>query len=84
MQGTMLWFNETKDFGFISTDDGERLIVHGAGFAGGKRPEGRCAGTPVTFRISENGETREATEVAVVSEDSPRRARMRAAGRRKF
>src|SRR6266542_2202421 len=37
MQGTMLWFNEAEDFGFILTDEGERLSVLGEGFAGGAR-----------------------------------------------
>jgi hypothetical protein len=26
--GTMLWFDEAKNYGFILTDDGERLYVH--------------------------------------------------------
>ena len=27
MKGQMLWFNEVKDYGFIMTDEGERLAV---------------------------------------------------------
>src|SRR5205823_163337 len=27
VDGTMLWFDESKDYGFILTDDGERLYV---------------------------------------------------------
>ena len=37
----MLWFNEVKDYGFIMTEDGERLAVAGNGFAKGEKPEGR-------------------------------------------
>jgi CspA family cold shock protein len=77
MRGQMLWFNPTKDFGFISTDEGERLYVHGTGFSGGGRPEGRCAGRVVSFRVEEEDSTRQATEVVFVPEVSPRRARMR-------
>jgi hypothetical protein len=76
MQGTMLWFNEVKDVGVVATDDGERLPVQGSGFAGDK-PQGRCAGAPVTFRIAgENGD-RSAVDVTLTQEVAPRRARMR-------
>jgi cold shock CspA family protein len=77
MRGTMLWFNATKDFGFISTEFGERLYVHGSGFAAGARPNGRCAGTAVTFQIAGVGDERKAENVSVVPEVAPRRARMR-------
>ncbi len=75
MRGTMLWFNEVKDHGFISTDTGERLYVPGTAFA--KRPEGRCAGATVAFDVIEDGEERKADQVSFVEEDAPRRARRR-------
>jgi cold shock CspA family protein len=75
MRGTMIWFNPDKDHGYISTDEGERLFIQGAGFAGGKRLKGRCGGTPVEFEITENVEGREAMECVVVEEVAPRRAR---------
>jgi hypothetical protein len=50
MRGKMLWFNEVKDYGFIMTDEGERLSVLGPAFANGARPVGRCAEFLVTFR----------------------------------
>ncbi|WP_455521128.1 cold-shock protein [Parvimonas micra] len=28
MKGTVKWFNATKGFGFISTEDGEDVFVH--------------------------------------------------------
>lgn len=71
----MLWFNEDKDFGFISTEEGERLYVHGTGFAGGDRPRGRCAGLAVSFLLAGNGDERRAEETVLVPEISPRRAR---------
>ena len=52
MRGTMLWFNEVKDLGFIQTEEGERLSVLGTGFAEGKRPEGRCAEAVVSFDLT--------------------------------
>jgi hypothetical protein len=76
MQGTMLWFNEVKDLGVIASEDGERLPVQGVGFAGPK-PEGRCMGTPVTFRIAGEEEARTAVDVTLTPEVIPRRARMR-------
>ena len=55
MRGQMLWFNEAKDYGFIMTDEGERLAVAGEGFAKGEKPEGRCAHKVVTFEVDETG-----------------------------
>jgi hypothetical protein len=84
MRGKMLWFNEKKDLGFIRTDEGERLSVLGPSFAGGRRPQGRCAQAVVDFVITEASGEREARNVSFVEEDAPRRARMRsrAIGRR--
>ena len=83
MQGTMLWFNETDDFGFISSEDGTRVLVRGGSFVDGGRPEGRCAGRPVTFRLSADGDDDgpSAEEVVLVSDVAPRRARLRHRGR---
>jgi cold shock CspA family protein len=82
MRGTMIWFNEVKDLGFIRTDEGERLSVLGSAFAGGTRPRGRCAEAPVTFEIDETGDERQATNVAFIEEIAPRRARLRGRGMR--
>lgn len=76
MEGTMLWFNEVKDVGVVTTADGERVPVHGSGFAGPK-PLGRCMGTPITFRIEGEDEARTAVDVSLTPEVVPRRARMR-------
>lgn len=77
MRGTMLWFNQDKNHGFISTEEGERLYVHGTGFLNGEKPASPCAGTPVDFQVNGNGNGRKAVEVTVVPEVSPRRARRR-------
>jgi cold shock CspA family protein len=81
MRGTMLWFNEAEDYGFISSEDGERVLVRGSGFVDGDRPEGRCAGRVVTFSLSSDGPGPHAEEVVLVEEVAPRRARLRHRGR---
>jgi cold shock CspA family protein len=82
MRGTMLWFNELKDYGLISTEDGERLSVHGSGFAGGTPPKGRCAGLAVSFQVVEQGGARTGAEVVLVQEIEGGRARLRHGGGR--
>ena len=82
MQGTMLWFNEVEDFGFISSDDEARVLVRGSAFVGGSRPKGRCAGRVVTFRLNVDEGGPKAEEVAFVPEAAPRRARLRHRGGR--
>ena len=77
MRGTMLWFNESKDEGFILTDEGERLAVVGDGFADGARPKGRCAQAAVSFEVAERDGVRSAQAVVFVTEGNPRRARRR-------
>jgi len=77
MRGQMLWFNETKDLGFIMTDEGERLAVAGEGFAPGERPEGRCADRVVTFEVEGRNGSRQARHVAFVPDATGRRARTR-------
>ena len=77
MRGAMLWFDEAKDYGFILTDDGERLYVDRAAFVDGAAPVGRCARRPVELRIEERGGTRTAVNVSLVREEAPRRARRR-------
>ena len=77
MRGKMLCFNEKRDLGLIRTDEGERLSVLGPSFAGGKRPQGRCAQAIVDFVINETSGERQAKNVNFVEADEPRRARMR-------
>lgn len=77
MQGTMLWFDEKRDYGFILTEMSERLYVHGADFVGGERPKGRCAGRAVDFTVADEDANRRAERVAFVAEVFPRRARRR-------
>jgi hypothetical protein len=80
VNGKMLWFHEDKGYGFISTEDGERLYVDREGFLGGAAPVGRCAGLPVRLDVSEQGGRRVAVQVSLVNEAVPRRARRRGRG----
>lgn len=80
-RGTMIWFNEEKDHGFISTEAGERLHVRGDAFIDGLSPKGRCGGVLVEFQVSAYGESREAEQCVIVEEESPARARRRYSAR---
>ena len=74
----MLWFNDEKGFGFIETDEGERLYVDRNGFEPGHCPVGRCSRKLVAFERApadvEGGE--QAVRVTMVDEVPARRARM--------
>jgi cold shock CspA family protein len=76
----MLWFNEAKDHGFISTSDGERLSVYGTAFPGGP-PKGPCAGLVVEFEVTGPESKREATNVTFPVDVPGMRARLRRGGR---
>jgi cold shock CspA family protein len=79
MQGTMLWFNLDKGYGFIHTEEGERLYVARNGFLADHDPEPRCKGREVSFhRQVREGDTR-AVEVSFVSREPSQRARLRTA-----
>jgi hypothetical protein len=93
MRGEMLFFNATKGFGFIRTEEGERLYVDRDGFLPGKPPEGRCAGAKVTFAREElegpllfedepieGDHSHKAVGVAMLEEAMGGRARLRRAG----
>ena len=81
LNGQMIWFDEAKDYGFIRTEDGERLYVDRDGFVD-EAPVGRCAGLAVRLSVREQDGRRVAVRVAVVTEQAPRRARRRASGMR--
>ena len=76
LQGKMLWFNEVKDFGFIETEEGERLYVHRGAFVEAA-PVGRCAGLAVEFEITGDEADRAASGVTIVPDSAHGRARHR-------
>jgi cold shock CspA family protein len=71
MRGELLWFNETKGFGFIRTEEDERLYVDRSGFLPGQVPVGSCAGTKVSFERVPGGPEGDgqAVEVSVLQDD---------------
>ena len=77
MRGTMLWFNEAKDSGFLATEDGARVAVDGQDFVDGVRPKGRCAGLPVVFELAGVDGEKRAQAVRLEDASAPRRARRR-------
>ena len=80
MNGKMLWFNAEKGFGFIQTEDDERLYVAESGFEPGHVPAGRCAGRDVVFERVEDTSPR-AINASFPPEAEARRARLRRGGR---
>ena len=85
MNGKMLWFNAEKGFGFICTEDEERLYVAESGFQPGEAPVGRglCATREVVFDVTGRGDELEAVNVTFCDEASPRRARLHRGGNRR-
>jgi cold shock CspA family protein len=77
MQGTMLWFNVDKGYGFIESEQGERLRVESDGFRDNHEPQPRCKGRLVRFERHVEGDEVFAVDVAYTTEDEPRRARLR-------
>ena len=77
VRGTMLWFDEVKDYGFILTEAGERLYVDRDGFVEKAAPVGRCARLPVELRVSERDGARIAVDVSLLPDEPQRRARRR-------
>jgi cold shock CspA family protein len=75
LRGKMLWFNEAKNRGVISTE-AERLPVDGAAFED-EPPQGPCSGLIVEFDIEAGEEGPRAARVRVVQEPEARRARRR-------
>lgn len=78
MQGTMLWFNLDKGYGYIHTEHDERLYVARDGFRVGHQPEPRCKGRKVSFRRQvDDGNARAVNVTFLAPATAPRRARLR-------
>ena len=62
VSGTVKWFNTTKGFGFILTEDGREVFVHYSDIlTDGFR--NLSEGEKVTFNITDNGKGLRASEV---------------------
>ena len=76
-RGKMLWFNEVKDHGVISTDDVGRLPVAGSAFED-EPPHGPCSGLVVEFDVETTDDGPRAERVRVIPEPvAAHRARRR-------
>lgn len=73
----MIWFNPDKGYGFIRTEEDERLYVAVDGFADGNEPQSRCKGRDVAFERAEGNEGPIAVGVHYVNVPEIRRARLR-------
>jgi cold shock CspA family protein len=76
VSGTMLWFDEAKDFGFISTEEGERIYVHRSGFLQGETLVGGARSAVRLTATVQNGK-RVAVDVSMAPEVAHGRARRR-------
>jgi hypothetical protein len=83
VNGEMLWFNEAKGYGYIYTEEGERIRVYEHGFLPGHVPRGRCARVPVELTTNELDGERVAVDVSFPEERDVRRARLRHSGSRR-
>ena len=78
MQGTMLWFNVDKGYGYISTEQDERLYVARSGFLPDHEPQPRCKGRAVSFERHVDADDARAINVSFVAATvDPPRARLR-------
>jgi CspA family cold shock protein len=61
-KGTVKWFNESKGFGFIATEDGEDIFVHHTSISGSGF-KSLSEGQAVTFDIEKTPKGPRATNV---------------------
>ncbi|HET7567686.1 MAG TPA: hypothetical protein VFJ91_06820, partial [Gaiellaceae bacterium] len=66
-----------KGYGFIRTEDDERLSVERSGFLPGHEPELRCKGRAVVFDREPGDDAPFAVNVSFVTREDPRQARLR-------
>ncbi|MCW2834873.1 MAG: cspA 2 [Nocardioides sp.] len=63
--GTVKWFNDSKGFGFIATEDGEDIFVH---FESVDEPGGISEGQRVRFDVVQGDKGPQATRVTLAGE----------------
>lgn len=79
---TMLSFNQAKDFGFILTEEGERIYVHRSGFLPGEAPVARCPRRAVRLTATVQNGMRVAIDVSMAPEVAHGWARRRSSNTR--
>jgi hypothetical protein len=78
----MLSFDEAKDFGFILTEEGERIFGHRSGFLPGEAPVGPCPRRAVRLTATVQNGKRVAIDVSMAPEVAHGRARRRSSNMR--
>jgi len=66
--GSVLWFNDTKGFGFIKGESGAEYFVHYSEIQSDERRKKLIAGQQVKFTPAKSPKGEAATEVRVVQE----------------
>ncbi len=61
--GTVKWFNESKGYGFIASEDGKDLFVHFSEIQGGDEFKTLAEGQTVEFEEGEGPKGPQATKV---------------------
>ncbi|MGE5415434.1 MAG: cold-shock protein [Acidobacteriota bacterium] len=65
MNGTVKWFNESKGFGFIETDQGTDVFVHQSSISGGAA-RALAEGQRVKFDVTTGPKGQQASNVQLI------------------
>jgi len=69
MKGTVLWFNDSKGYGFIKPDDSSKdIFIHISGISKNEKVNRLKQDQIVEFNVSENEKGRVAVNVKVIGE----------------
>lgn len=63
IKGTVKWFNVTKGFGFLTTEDGRDVFVHFSAIEGDDEFKKLDEGQEVEFEVVEGGKGAQASNV---------------------
>ena len=65
LKGTVKWFNDSKGYGFIFSDDGDDIFVHYQSIK--NEPKTLKKGQRVEFEVAQGAKGKEAKEVVIIS-----------------
>lgn len=64
MQGQIKWFSPARNYGFIQTDNGDDIFLHGSGLTPGLAPN---EGDKVQFEVEQTSRGLKAIDVEIVN-----------------